>query len=273
MYNCLFRCGATICTLFLVSAALGQGTADDRYTNDQSAFRELETRLITVDFKSTAMSDVLHTLQADTGLQFVMNESAADNNMDPDTLIKLQMKDTRFATVLHFMLEPHQCTWTIRDGVVIIISEDAALDTNFLGLMTFNCADVLQNITPDIVQRFNSTRGSRGGGFGGGGGVFSVPDTQDDPEQELVDTGTASEDEKQNPPRPAAPAVIEYTISPADQLKNLIQEAVDPDSWDENGGVGRIVPVNKVFVIRQTQQNLREVHYLLNQLRASGLED
>ena len=53
------------------------------------------------------------------------------------------------------------------------------------------------------------------------------------------------------------------------QLMGLIQETIDPDSWEQNGGVGRMqpFPTTLSLIITQTQENQDRIANLLGRLR------
>lgn len=265
---------AVLCTLLLTSPVLAQGTADVVHRNNQATFEELERQVIKVDYFETRSEDILAELQTTTSIVFKLDESAADNNFDEETLISCRLKETRLATALEFILGPFQCTWKIQDGMVVILSEDAALDTGNYGVMTLDCADLISKIRPVKVRRRKVMRPD--GGFGaangrsGPGGVFSVPGFQED-----AGSNQSSEEPADEPKKEEAAQVVEYeeTLSGRDQLIDTIIETVDPDSWIENGGLGTIMPLNDVLVIRQTQANLRRVKQLLGQLREIELDN
>ena len=54
-----------------------------------------------------------------------------------------------------------------------------------------------------------------------------------------------------------------------EELMDLIQETIDPDSWEENGGVGRMqpFPTTLSLIITQTQANQDRIQNLLGRLR------
>ncbi len=54
-----------------------------------------------------------------------------------------------------------------------------------------------------------------------------------------------------------------------DELMNLIQETIDPDSWEENGGSGRMQPFPSTLslIVTQTQENQDRIQNLLQRLR------
>lgn len=300
--------------LFLLtcSVATAQNEQFTEGENNRTTFQTLETN-ISVDYFEHRFEDVLKDLHDQTGVTFLLDESAADNNLDDESLITMSQENMRVATVLAFMLREFQCTWSIHDGAVVILSEDTALDQ--LNLRVFNCADLLANIQPRVEQR--------GGGFGGrvpvvggigrggagtAGGVFAIQEDEEDPfdqddpfadddasemsdpfagDDPAVDSDPFADDPVQDDPAaqqsaepvqaeeqpepPVTPTVTEMTVSPHEQLVDLIRETVDPNSWDANGGSARIVTINDLVVVRQTQVNLREIETLLDLLSSSGL--
>jgi hypothetical protein len=220
-------------TLLLGTSLAAQGVPETRNQNNRATENVLETKVLTVDLNEQRLGDVLEYLQAESGLTFVLHDSANDNDLDRETPITLEMANTRLATVLSFLLDEYECTWRIEDGVVELISEDAALQSEFQSVRVFDCGDLLQQIHPMTVKRV-------AGVFGGSG----------------------------SPPR--AP-LLEETISASQQLTHLITKTVDPASWEENGGEASMVSFRGVLVVRQTSQNLTRISNLLEQLRATGL--
>ena len=263
----------TVVMLAFTSVAMGQTGTSDRIQNDLNAIRTLEKSL-TVDFFETRMGDAMAELKTTTGLTFRLDESAEDNNLDVESLITASYKDTRLATVMQFILEEYQCTWSVQDGVIVILSDDAALDQ--LNLTVLNCSDILAGIKPRKETQTVWPRRSRSGGFGGGGragggggGVFSML-PQETPTQ--AESGSESEAKPSDNANPAEQVQVHVrVISPHDQLLNLVIEAVDPNSWEENGGNARIKSLNDLLIIRQTAENIREINLLLDHLRTSGL--
>ncbi len=239
--------------------------------NDQMAAESMQ-RSIATDYVEKTLGDILSEWSTDTGIAFWIHESAADQSVDEDTLITLRLGDLRLATALDLMLEPHYCTYVIVDGTVGVVSGDHAIENPMVEAIS--CNDLLARITPKKVFR-----PARGGGFGGGGGgaggVFGIPAGPIGPRQDAADPAPAQSadvaDEAQ-PPQPPQPSGYYEVISPADQLIELVTETIDPDSWESNGGTGRIREINSVLVIAQTSRNLRGVHNLLDSLERAGIK-
>ena len=59
------------------------------------------------------------------------------------------------------------------------------------------------------------------------------------------------------------------TAADFDELINLIQETIDPDSWEENGGTARMraFPTTLSLIVTQTQENQDRIQDLLTRLR------
>lgn len=256
----------------------GQTRAVHQSVNNRSTAETLQSKLVDVDFHETRLSDVFKWLNEETGIEFQFHESAADNNFDEDSIITLKMNSTRLETVLQIMLEQYQCTWGIRDGIVTMISEDQALDIEWMAVRVFDCADILAQIKPKTVREgmMVPVVGRNNGGFRGsnsGGGVFSITADQEDasgadPEQGQT---TPSTEAPSQAPSQNTTQIIERTITPHEQLLNLINETIDPDSWEVGGGTGQMIAINDLLVVRQTADNVRNIEDLLHQLRDAGL--
>ena len=288
---------AAFCTFLLASISFAQDTAAPKrlilQTTDRSVYetnlvtyKAFAERLISIDYFEMRMGDVLATLQNDTGINYRLNETAADNNLDDETLITLELKNTRLETTLDVMLESFQCTWTIQDGIVEIISVDASQAVEWQGWIVFDCADLLGQIDPVTVTRrvpplpqpdspgFTNGRKKR---IEPGGGVFNFYSGQEDKRNE---SPKVRQDQEPNPSESADSEKqivrsVEYviTIFPREQLANLVTTMIDPRSWETNGGYGQITSVNQCLVVRQNYINLRKIERLLEQMRAVGLNN
>ncbi len=110
------------------------------------------------DYFEQRFGDVIDELKTDYNIPIVLDESARENNLDEDTLITLTLSGISLRSGLRIMLKPYQCTYVVKDEVLYIMSEDAALDNLVINI--YNVGDLV------------APRGSFGGGFGGGGGGF-----------------------------------------------------------------------------------------------------
>lgn len=262
-----FLLAMTLIVSLLPAVSYAQSRPATQVDNDRIAAEALHQSIATDYFEKT-LGEILSDWSTDTGIAFWIHESAADQSVDEDTLITLRLGDLRLATALDLMLESHYCTYVIVDGTVGIVSGDHAVEN--LMVEAIDCNDLLSRITPKKVFR-----PARGGGFGGGGGaggVFGIPAGPIGPRQDAADPAPAQSAEVADEAQPPKPAGYYDIVSPADQLIELVTETVDPDSWESNGGTGRIHEINSVLVIAQTSRNLRSVHNLLDSLERAGIK-
>lgn len=265
-----------VCCCLIVFAAtplvvLGQGPGTEK-EQDRIAREALE-RFIAVDFEQQRLVEILDLWSKEQGVKFLLHRSANHNNLDSDTLITLTVPEVRIATALSLMLDETECTWLIQDGIVQIVSDDHAEEN--MVLEAVDCAEVLAAIAPlkrqRLIQESPSQVPQRGLTGGYGGGVFSVAVQDSVPTGQRDGGGT---DAAQNAPKeltrtpPGSPFyVLEEIRSPEEQLIDLIETMIDADSWEANGGTGRMqVVTGKLFVVT-TCENQRRVKALLEELK------
>ncbi len=259
--------------------------------NNDLAIQELE-RLRSIDYHDMRFGDILEQLAEQTGLRFELHETAIDSNLDIDTPYSKTIQSTRLATILDLLLEPFQCTYSIKDGIVMIVGKDYANENPDMEVL--NCQVLLASIQPQ-QEFFDGNPPSapkapqpklEGGGLGGVVFAIPIPQAQGDPIQQVTQQekepavevevladdaspGSASVDEGGGASKP-----ISYyrTIEPRERLVNLIRDTIDRDSWKENGNHASIIELNGLLVIRQTAHNIREIRILLERLEAGGLK-
>lgn len=286
---CTYVPAIAILSAVLVTGAVAQQLeAPASVRENNQATRDVLQESLSIDFFETRFGDVMKFLGEQTDLQFILHESAYENNVDEDQLLTLTLEDTRIATCLDIMLEPYQCTYAIQDGIVVFMSEDAILDR--LTLRVFDCKELLAAIHPKrslveygFARNAANAGGFRGGsGFGGGGrgglsgGVFRVQQDPTDGANQAGGAGDAIDksDADQDDALDAASGLgggdsnePRYrTVEANEQLVELIQQMVDPDSWEENGGTARIYEINGMIIVSQTEKNLREIDSLLAEI-------
>ncbi|MGI9519631.1 MAG: hypothetical protein ACR2NP_21440, partial [Pirellulaceae bacterium] len=149
----------------------------------------------------------LVSMMNQAGFQVLLHESAMDNNLDEDALIRLALHNASIDVNLRFALEPFQCDYLIDDsGVIVIMSDDTMLDNQVR--YTYNISQLAQDYESGL------------------------------------------------------------------EVADLITETIDPDSWDENGGSGRIVVTGTgsgmMLTVTQIYRNQREVQQQLAAVQRMG---
>jgi hypothetical protein len=146
------------------------------------------------DHKS--FKQVLGELSAQTGLQFILNQTAEDGDLTRETEIEFSAESLRLRTGLAMLLDKYNATFVIRDGLVVIISLEAASDPAYFRRKMFDVENLLQLMirTQGIKDRVymvpaemvrprsyldgwgRAAIGIEGEpGWPGGGGMFALP--------------------------------------------------------------------------------------------------
>lgn len=261
--------GAMLFGIAIASLAIAQPAPESIHVNNRAAFKTLEGTFLKVGSAEVKFSEVLKTLQDELGLVFVLDPSTQDYELDGETVISFaHSQESRVATALETILREYYCTWCIQDGVVRIISVDCAMELEYLNLMTFECGDLVEKIRPVTTVTPPAHRHMPGG-------LFTIPPRWNPPTNGPNQEETDKIENREITPveNGRRDVLVKRTIQPIDQLKNLIQETVDPDSWNVNGGMGSVIAVNNVLVVRQTQFNLRQINSLLATLRDTNLSN
>lgn len=240
---------------------------------------------IDVEYVEVPFAEALEELEANSELQFYVKvRYLEDLGLSTDEPVTLNLEDVSVETVLDLMLENLYLTYVVRDGVVLITTEEDF--ENVAEVRVYNCRDLLEayvgyddeseaseNVEPGYyapepappAEKKNNRGGKKkksedklstiesrhGSWFAkdvlaqfGGGG------------QMYGGGGMAV------PPKPQ---------SREDQLINIITIAVSPESWEQFGGAGTIGEFDGMIVIRQNPRAHRQVEETLDMLRdASG---
>ena len=257
---------------------------------------EKMSKRIAAEFIETPMKDVLSYLSDVAELQMFVNRKAlADDGISTEELITINLKSVRVDMLLDLVLEQGTsggATYVERDGI-LIVSTLANLE-GASEVRVYNCRDLLAMDSPtktDGAKAAAAVMGSEGGFGGGPGGPPGA-----------VPTGAGA------PGMPGAGPMMAGGFGgggvgggfggggmgggvggmggavacegPLNEegrravaLKTLIQTAVKPDSWQDQGGYGTISDYNGLLVINHTGKTHKQIENVLKMLReAAGLE-
>ena len=101
-------------------------------------------RLANADYYETRFDDVLEELKANFEIPIIIDSSSIENGLDGDTLITFSLRGCRASTLLDAMLRPHECTYAIHDGIVNIVSTDAADSERWLELRDIQSQELIE---------------------------------------------------------------------------------------------------------------------------------
>jgi general secretion pathway protein D len=202
--------------------------------DDNRAVRKSLEKRISVHFEDITFKDAMKQLAGQLEVTVLLDpEGMEEAGVTPDQLVALQLPPARARNVLKLLLEPLHLTIVVRNGVLMVTSEEKAGE--MLETRVYNVRDLVE------VNAKASVRS---------GAMFPVPEGM-----KVVFGGSRSGVEQD-----------------FDTLIDLITSTVQPDSWTDNGGSGSIsgFPRGGLLVVSQTDDFHEELQQLLDMLRSAA---
>jgi hypothetical protein len=243
--------------------------------------RDLKTeealkQVVDLNYDETPFSEIMEELERKSNLNFMLHGSARDDSLTEDEPLTFRVSQLPLNKCLELMLVQKNAAYTIDEGVVVIISRDAAPDTEFMRLRMFDCRELV-DVLPASVPIYPSILSTDGSIGGMGGGLFCipqgpVPSRDGDPVLGLLgitkNENTQSTDAPVQAPVQASPEPLPSVNA---TLLNLVFTMVYPDSWEHANGFATAQVVNGILIVRQTESAIRKIENLLDDLRANVL--
>lgn len=174
-------------------------------------------------------------------------------------------ENSSLATMLEILLDELDLTYQIRDGILVITTKDVAeqelslviyqADTLFASVVVsqeYSALPVVRQLAALRQQGIGGGLGIGGGAMGGGLPLDADLDLLRQSIEKFVENHGPNDEQ------------IRFS-----EVANLVMTQVDPDSWEENGGMATISCVGKKLVVRQTERTHRKIRKLLDDLGAS----
>ncbi len=195
-----------------------------------------------VEFDKVALSDVFDHLRETTGVNLYVNWPALEAaGVDPSAAVSLKLNGIRVRVMLDLVLKQvgnGQLDWYIADNIIYVTTRELA-DRQQVTVV-YPIQDLIVDVPDFKGPDFNLDSGNGGGGGGRGGGGGTGP----------FGGGSGGQNE---PPRLTKD-------ERAQQIVQLIQNIVEPDVWDVNGGFAKISTFNGNLIITAP----RKVHEKIN---------
>ncbi|MFO1063037.1 MAG: hypothetical protein U0892_04090 [Pirellulales bacterium] len=274
----------------------------------EQAIRDKLNQPVLVDFKARPLSEVVKVLSDMTGILIHLDTSGlATEGLSPETPITLSLgSQVKLKSALNLMLKEHNLTYDPRDEVLLITSSRNTAQGN--KTKTYSVSDLVIPI-PNFQTDYNSGMAGaiRAAYESIGNGLAARVDNRMPYGPAGMQMANVSLDPKSNAlgqimpgmgagvaggmpgvlpwagsnngpmmgnqspfmqggavPGPAGPSPANY-----DELISLIQQTVDPDSWQSNGGASTITqfPGNLSLVVSAPQTTHEKLSDLLESLR------
>jgi len=211
-----------------------------------STLELLNRRLPEVMFEELPLEQVMEFIADFTDMNVVVRwEILEDAGIERDKAITVKVRNLRLSQVLWLIMNEAGGT-DLRlayraSGNMLVLSTEEDLGREML-VKVYDVSDLLVrpprftnalqlDATQALQQAAQGGQGGQGGGGGGGQGLFggqgSGQQSQRDDERDGAGAGMQ-------------------------ELRQLIVDTVEPDSWVDNGGLGTIQPFGNVLVVRNS---------------------
>ncbi len=177
---------------------------------------------VSLTIKEGEVSKLLSQLMSKFDIKIRIHQSAKDAGLDKSDLISFDFQQTRLRTALDLFLEPYECTYHIKDDILVLLTKDEA--TNNLRVKMYPCRDILKMI--------------------------------EDTDPELKQLNKNSDKQKKV-----------FSAETRYELTFLIENTVNPESWESTEGFGTQRILNGVLIVNQTEIVHAKIGKLLENLR------
>ncbi len=234
-----------------VAVLLAAGPVSPRPQSKVMLHRTLTTTDMSVEYHEIPARDVFKHLQTVLGIPFVgrYSDDKVGHGIDAETPISLAVTDTPALVVLELVLDQCEefepCTWQLRRGYVEVgtkerLSAPAALVIKFYPIRDLMMIAPYFDNAPalDLAVALNQTAGSSGNSGGSGGGFGGGSSGGGGGGSGAIISG------------PAEGLVRVADFEFVQDLMELIQAAVEPWSWEDNGGSARMSYLSGNLIIK-----------------------
>jgi hypothetical protein len=225
---------------------------------DQATERKLKFSAADMaPFDETEFRDVLKDFRERYGIEFMIDRSATDDELQPSTLITHQQATLTAGEFLESIANLHNATYMVRNGVVVFISRDVANDWQYHSLRIFDVRKILEKLRAELpasVERYPSPPQTP---FGPGmsGGMFQIIGE----EPNVVPPEAAETETEQK----AEQVLVVRRLWPEEQLKNLLLRTITPNHWSDTQGEATITLLAGRLIVTHQRSALIEIENFL----------
>lgn len=200
--------------------------------------------------------DLCEQITQSVGLQVILDESAKDTiTRDSEIDENFSLYETSLRSALDLLLKKYDCTFTIQEGVLVILSIDKAEQERIVRM--YDVSDIVEHCGASGLT-FHKMKAGDGDGRFGSQAASATPFNS---EKSGMSAGAGAN----APPRQFVPNKPETVQS----LVLAISEIVEPDSWEANGGTSRIVALGDRLVVSAPFGVNYKIKTFLQDLRAN----
>ena len=125
-------------------------------TSDLNTLEALK-KPTTFDYAETPFQEVLEELQKESGLNIILHESAAVDELPESELITSHLKNVQLGKALEVILGENNATYIVDEGIVRIISLDEADDARWFRVRMYDCKELIKSL-PKISESSQASK-------------------------------------------------------------------------------------------------------------------
>ncbi len=263
------------------------GTGNSMSEGERVIWSNLRNQKIEANFNRTPLSEAIAILAERSGVNMIPDSRALDTEgVSVDSPVTMNFaQPISIESALNLILGSQGLVFKVENESVIITNKEALQanpesETYYVGDLVVPIPDFSGNaLNMEFLGNPSGSAQQWGnGGFGLNGQPGEVMPVSYNSQQEPSFSNTTP-----SWSGAAIPHTPKYntwgprsvgnkggiTAQDFTQLINLIQETIDPDSWEQNGGNGRMQPFPSTLslIVTQTQENQDRIQNLLGRLR------
>lgn len=214
------------------------------------------SRVVDFIYEEQPLIEVVEELKSKLDIPVLLDVKALEEaSITPDTPVSMELPKVRADLGLELLLEPLDLTVDYSKGLPRITTKEKA--RTIVQTWYYDVRDLIATVEEDEVNRRRQ--------FGNPSPEKKEDGSKPALAESLNARGPAMMSAKDAMAKPAAKST---EFHPSDTVRKLVMDTVDPNSWEERGGLGRVTILAGVMVVVQTSDGHDQIEETLSQVRA-----
>lgn len=237
----------------------------DQLVTAEVAIREKLVKLDSFAYEDMPLQEIVNDLKMKWDIPIVIDVKAlSEASVTADQPISIQLPKVTRKSGLKLILEPIELTYVVRDEVLVVTTQEEAKRALFTCF--YDVRDLITAVEEDELRArklFGETAPAAA--------AETKPAAKEAPK---TDPAGGADVKPQHLDLAASQSAITkfdpmgpYKFRASDVILTLFQETIEPDSWEEAGGPGRMSMLAGVMVVSNTNEVHEHVEVMLAELR------